>query len=111
MHDKNLPLMLWLAAFVMPLLASAADNVVKNPLGEGATFSNLITRVADFALTIIGPLAAIMVLIAGAIYMTGGGNPEKIKTAHKILLWAVIGIAIVLLAKSVELIVRQILKI
>lgn len=104
------PYSIKVAGYLSVLLPfGAAAALIENPLGRGATFSNLVTRIADFALLILGPLAAIMVLIAGAMYMTSGGSPERIKRAHRTLLWAVIGIAVVLLAKSAELIIQNLL--
>lgn len=90
--------------------AFAADvNEITNPLGRDATFSDIVIRVADFASTIVGPIAVIMVLIAGFLYMTAGGSEDRVKKAHKTLLWAVVGIAVALLARSVEFIIRDLI--
>lgn len=90
------------------LRASAAVAEIENPI-NAKEFKDVVSRFADYALTILGPLSIIVVLAAGAMYMTAGGNPERLKRANKTLLWAVIGIAIVLLAKSAELIMRDLL--
>jgi H+/gluconate symporter-like permease len=71
---------------------------IPDPLG-GKTFQDLVGKFVDFAELLLAPLSAIMVLLAGFFYMTAGGNPEKIKRAHKTLLWALAGIAVVLLAE------------
>ena len=92
------------------LSSQGADkNAIENPLGQGATFESIIKNVTKFANYLLTPLSTLMILIAGFYYMTGGGNPEKVKKAHMILTWALIGIAIVLLANSAEVIIRSVL--
>ena len=91
-----------------PFFAIQAENII-NPIGEGGTFGAIIQRIVNFAKSLLAPLAVLMVLIAGFLYMTGGGNPEKIKIAHRVFLWAVVGIAIVLIAESVCVIVGRII--
>lgn len=83
-----------------------AQEVIPNPLGEGTTLLDVINRFIDYALVLLVPLSIIMVLLTGFFYMTAGGNEEKVKRAHQTLIWTIIGIAIVLLAKSAQLIIE-----
>lgn len=89
---------------LLPLITFAQG--IPNPLGEGTTISTIIQRLVSFAQSLLAPLSVIAVLLAGLFYMTSGGNPEKLKRAHRTLVWAVIGIAIVLLAATAESIIR-----
>jgi len=41
-------------------------------------------------------VAVVMIIYAGFLYVTAGGNETQIKKAHDALLWAVIGAAILL---------------
>lgn len=91
-----LPIGLALALLAWTQVAYAVT--IPDPLG-GKTFQDLVGKFVDFAELFLAPLSAIMVLLAGFFYMTAGGNPEKIKRAHKTLLWALAGIAVVLLAE------------
>lgn len=45
-------------------------------------------------------LSVAMALVAGYRYVTSSGEPEKVSTAGKTLLYAAIGIAVALLAKG-----------
>lgn len=69
-----------------------------NPLGSGGP-SDLTTFVKDI-LQIVIELGAIVVvffiIFAGFKYVTAGGDEKKIKDAHSILLWTVVGAAIIL---------------
>jgi len=54
-------------------------------------------------------IAAIMLVYAGFNYVTASGNEEKIKTATKTLIFALIGVAIALLAKGLPMLVQDFL--
>jgi hypothetical protein len=52
--------------------------------------------VNNILIPIGGVVAVLMIMYAGFLYVTAGGNEAKIKTAHQALTWAVIGAAILL---------------
>ena len=60
----------------------------------------------------IGPLIAslgsVMIIVAGILYLTSAGSPEKVGTAKKALVYAIAGIAIGLAASSIVQIVKGI---
>jgi len=82
---------------------------ITNPLGVG-TFKDLLLKIADGVGTLIASLAAIMIIIAGILYLTSAGSPEKIGTAKKALVYAVIGIVIGLSAKGIVSMIEGIIK-
>src|SRR3989338_7853503 len=97
--------------FIFFSFSAAWAIEIEDPLGKGANFNTIINNLVRFANSILAPLSTLMILIAGFLYMTGGGIPEKIKTAHKVLIWALVGIGIVLLANGAEAIIRSILRV
>ncbi|MBT6301188.1 MAG: hypothetical protein HOJ15_02055 [Candidatus Jacksonbacteria bacterium] len=64
-------------------------------LAQGSLL-NVVTRVINIFLGFLGLVALIIIITAGVIWMTSGGNPEKIKQAKKLMLNAAIGLGIVL---------------
>ena len=54
-------------------------------------------------------VAVIMFLYSGFLYMTSSGDSKKVRMAHQSLLWAVVGLAVGLIAFSVPGIVRNFL--
>ncbi len=65
--------------------------------GLGTTDIRLtIARIIRAILGFLGVLALIIILYGGFVYMTSGGNEEKIAKAKKILVNAVIGLLIIL---------------
>jgi hypothetical protein len=59
----------------------------------------LFKRIVDFlAKDILFPLAVLMIIIGGVMFLTAAGNPERIGTAKKILTSTVMGLVIIFLA-------------
>jgi hypothetical protein len=62
-------------------------------------YKSWIVEVWRWAMAIIVPLSALMVTAAGVIYMTSGGNPQRVGLAKKIAIGVVSGIALLILAR------------
>jgi type IV secretory pathway VirB2 component (pilin) len=98
---------LMVAAQAMP---SGADVTIPNPLGANATIADILNRIINFLLAVAGPIAVLVVVIAGIMYMTAGGSQERLGQAKRALWWAVIGIAILLFSKGIVTVIQAILK-
>ena len=73
---------------------------------SGANLSNtdprvIVARIIKVALSIIGTIFVVLVVYAGFLYMTAGGEDGKIETAKKLLYDGVIGLAIILSAYAI----------
>ena len=80
-----------------------------NPLGNISTFAEIIDRVTGYLIVIAAPIVTLMILFAGFKILTAGDNPENLKSAKQMILWTVIGYAIILISKGVTLIIKQLL--
>ena len=70
---------------------------VGNSLGLPTTDLRLvIARIIRTALGLLGIVALVLVLYGGFVWMTAGGDDEKVSQAKKILLNAIIGLVIIL---------------
>ncbi|MFH0852712.1 MAG: pilin [bacterium] len=69
---------------------------LQNPL-TACSFEELVKDIATWFYYIMIPISAIMVLYAGALFMTSAGNEERIAKAKRALLWAIVGVAIILI--------------
>lgn len=85
-------------------------------LAPGIAFAQIthicdIINIVDTAATWFGIFVFIVgmmaVLYAALLYMTAAGNEETIKKAHTVLVYALIGIAVALLATSAASIVQK----
>ena len=63
--------------------------------------NELITTVINFLSLIVGVVAVIMIIIGGLKYITSGGDSGNVTGAKNTILYAVIGIIIVVLAQII----------
>lgn len=91
--------------------AYAADQLVpiENSVTLEQIFSNLVTKVI---LPIVAAASLGFIIYGGLLFMTSGGDSEKVKRARGTLLWAIIGVAVVALSYALVVLLNgQILKI
>ncbi|MFH1173075.1 MAG: pilin, partial [bacterium] len=86
---------------IQPVLAQVDPGL--NVVGDNIPLSNtdprlMASRIIQIALSFLGIIAVGLILYAGFLWMTSGGNDDKVDKAKKILINAVIGLAIILAA-------------
>lgn len=74
-------------------------------LGAGATLQSMGTAIQSAAVSIATPIVVIGWIIAGILYLTAAGSPEKIGTAKKALFACVVGTLLVVLAIGSNMII------
>jgi len=74
---------------------SGGSVSLTNPLGNVSSPQILIGRVINGILSVVGSLALLMFVYGGLLWMTSGGNDEKVKQGREILIWATAGLALV----------------
>ncbi len=109
---KKIILTLILAGcLVLPALSLAQTDWIP-PEGSGVAVpagSQLTTLsvmdtleiIADWIFYILLFVAAIFIVIAGVNFVTAQGDPEKVKKARDMVMYAVIGIIVALLARGI----------
>ncbi len=95
-----------LAVFLFASVVFAGELEVGLEYAEGTGLGTqdiriTIANIIRAALGFLGILAVGIILYGGFIYMTSAGNPEKIEKAKKILINAVIGLLIILMAFAI----------
>lgn len=63
--------------------------------------AEVIVGLIQYALIFIGAIALIFVIYGGIIYITSGGDAEKTTKARNTLMYAVLGIIIVVLSYAI----------
>ncbi len=99
-----------LLCFVLPVLA-AGDIKIPNPLEKSGVndFKGLLLKIAGGVGALIATLGTIMIIVAGILYLTSAGSPEKMGTAKKALIYAIAGITIGLAAEAIVAIIEGII--
>ncbi len=70
---------------------------------------NLLNTITNWLFAILIALAVIFIIIAAFKYLTAGGDPEKVKSANHSLIYAVVAIAVAIVAKAIPLLVKNII--
>lgn len=77
-----------LVFLILPTVVRAQDSITK--------LERLLDYIATVLFVIGAGIALIVVIISGIMYLTAGGNAEKVTTARKTLTYGLIGAAILL---------------
>lgn len=101
---NRIQVLLLVSLLSLPVLSFAGSGsapAIKNPLKNDDLFA-FVNSIIDAALKLGAIVAVIAVILAGFMFVTAHGDEEKIKTAKKILLYAVIGMVILLGARMIS---------
>lgn len=96
-------------------LAEPNDTFGLKPFQEGIGEDTLgnqdlrttIGSIINVALSLLGVVAVVIVLLGGFKWMTAGGNEEKTTEARKLIFAGIIGLAIILAAWAITLFVLK----
>ena len=101
-----------------PFLVSAAITCPDQPCPKGQicipnplcanTFPDLINTIATLIFNLALWIAPIMYIIAGFYFLTAAGDPKKIQTAKQIILYTTIGLIVVISAKGLIALFKEI---
>lgn len=62
---------------------------------------NVVVRLINYALFFIGALALVFVIYGGVLYITSGGDSDKTTKARNTLMYAVLGIIVVVVSYAI----------
>ena len=93
---------------LVPVITQAIT--ITNPL-KAKSFEELIDTLISFVITIGILVAPIVILYAGFLFLTSGGEPEKVKTAKNLILYCLIGLGILMLGKGLISVIKDILQV
>jgi hypothetical protein len=68
---------------------------LEDPLNAGGDVAGLIGKIIKTVLGIVGSIALVMFIYGGFMWMTAGGNTDRIKKGRDVLTWATIGLIII----------------
>jgi hypothetical protein len=100
-------------SLVAILLATPTANAayfLTNPLGSSCQNVMCILGIFMNFLYVIGPAIAVIMILWGAFQIfTAGGDVEKVKAGRSTILYAVIGLVIILAGSGIDLIIQNLL--
>lgn len=75
---------------------------------QNSPIVSLVITVIDFAITIMGSIAVILLIVAGFMFMLSQGNSQKLDEAKDIVKYAAIGLIVALMAYVLTIFVQSI---
>ncbi|MEK7557324.1 MAG: hypothetical protein AAB538_05080 [Patescibacteria group bacterium] len=98
--------LIFLFLLLYPCLALAGFT---NPLGKDVTLGGIFARTINAFLAGAAIFALGAIVFAGFTYATSLGDESKVGKAKKILLYAVIGLIVIILSRAILVLVGNIL--
>ena len=83
------------AILAAPVLAFA------QPTGQITSLCALIQKIESIVWMAFGLIAVIAFVVAGILFLTAGGTPEKVQAARSAFLWGVAGVLVGIVAFSI----------
>lgn len=93
--QKILTSLVSLSILAAPVLALA------QPSGNIGSIEALIDVIEKYLWIVFGLIAVIAFVVAGILFLTAGGDPEKVKQARTAFIWGVVGVIVGILAFSI----------
>ena len=89
------------AATTKETVCSAIGSDAACTDASGTNVNGIITSLINILSIVVGVIAVIMIIFAGAKYITSGGDTQKVTSAKNALIYAIIGLVIVALAQVI----------
>jgi len=100
--------LLILFGFSLTAFAAGPDKIPDGPQDMDALVG-IINNIANAVFYILLAVAVIMLLVAAFTWLTAAGNEEKITSARKMLIWALVGVAVALLSKGLVTVITSVI--
>jgi len=98
-----------LSILLLPVMA-LAQMETNAPGGTGASIGSLrqiVHSIENAMGMVFGGIAVIMFLVAGILFLTAGGTPEKVQAARSAFIWGIAGVVVGIVAFSIVAIVSS----
>ena len=93
--------------FLLPQVTQG-EVEIESPL-RVKTIPELIDRIVQYIFWIAMVLAPLMILVGAFYFMTAAGDPKRIETGKKVILWTIVGLAVILFSRGIIAVIRSIL--
>ena len=82
---------------------------INPPAGIPTNVCDIINSITNFIIAVSIPIAGLMILYAAFKILTAAENPKRFEDGKNIMIYTVIGLVVILLAKGLVVIVTQLL--
>lgn len=89
-------------------ISGGGNITLQSPIQTTDIYS-LLNRIADYLIWIAVPITTIMILYGAFQILTAAGDPAKAKSGRSTIIYAIVGLMIVVISKGVVYIIKEIL--
>lgn len=86
-----------------------AGSIIFCPPSTITDIKDLIEAIINWVFSIGIILAPLMIIIGAFMFLTSAGEPDKVRKAKKIIIWTIIGLAVILFSKGLISLITYIL--
>ncbi len=97
---RNIFSTIFLGIVLMSGSATAEVVEIPNPL-KSNNFAELLANILQFLFILSLPVGSLMIIFAAFTFLTSAGDPEKLTTARKTIIYAFVGIIILFLSQAI----------
>lgn len=101
--EKTKLTLISLGILLLPVLAFAQPTVQLGSLQQ------VVANIERAVWIVFGLIAVIAFVTAGILFLTAGGQPEKVQAARSAFIWGVAGVVVGIIAYSIIAIVSSIM--
>ena len=80
---------------------ASSTKVCEDVSNAEAGGENIIKSIINILLFLLAAIAVIVIVISGIVYTTSGGNTSQVSTAKNMLLYAIVGLVVAILAYAI----------
>ncbi len=78
-----------------------SELIEGTPILEKGDILEIVFNIIQYLLSFLGVIAVCMIIYSGYLWMTAGGNEEKVGKAKKTLTYALVGLLVILFAYTI----------
>lgn len=91
---------------IVPLFIQAIE--FENPI-QATSVQAVVSAIGNWLYAIAFALVPVMILVGAFYILTAAGDPERVNTGKKIILWTIIGLGIVIISTGIMSLMKELL--
>lgn len=94
-----------------PATPCSGPGMFTSPLGPGyCTIGEILTHATNWILSLVASIIILILIIGGLMYISAGGDEEKLRTSKHVIYYAMVGLGIILISYALITEVTTVLK-
>lgn len=92
---------------ITPFIISAIDVTTETEPERIASLDTIFSKIVGLVWYAFVALTIVMFMVAGILFLTAQGEPDKLETARRAALWGVVGVVVAIVGYSIIAILKE----